>query len=133
MRSNRRQREQFGRFLDVTLDNLGISSRTVAQRLGMDDSAVSRYRNGVSLPSASVLADLARILDLDPLRLTVTAGHVPADVAGVDPYPMPTPTAQRESVRRQIERIKGLSDTDRGKLLDTYDELISKMNTEGEP
>lgn len=125
--SSRRAREQFGDWLDVTLSNAGILGRTLAEHLGIHESAVSRLRNGTSAPSAETLEGIAGYLDLDSARLAVTSGLVSSSMAGgAKPYPMPEPTAQRESVRRQITRIKGLSDETRGRLLDTYEELIAE-------
>lgn len=71
-----------------------------------------------------VLAKMAEVFRVDPLRLAVTAGQIPGNVAGVDPLPMPTPTAQRESARLQIARIKGVTQATRRKLLAAYEEII---------
>lgn len=45
------------------------------------------------------------------------------ELAGVEPLPLPEPTAYRKAVKSQILAIKGLTKRERQKLLDTYDEL----------
>lgn len=130
MRGERQRHNQFAPWLDITLDNLGIAGRTLAEDLGVHDSTVSRWRFGGSVPNAQLITALAERLDLNPLRLLVTAGHVSPQVAGVKPYGVPKPTAQRESVRRQISHIRGLSDNARSKLLTTYDELVAQADKE---
>lgn len=128
--TRRSQRSTFGEWLDITLSNRRMTNRMLADEIGVSDATVSRWRSGLSAPAnMDAIADIARILDLDALRLAVTAGIISARVAHVEAYPTPEPTAQRESVRRQIARIKGLSDEGRRKLMDTYDALV---NTESE-
>lgn len=125
-RHNREARMSFGEWLDTTLDNEGIASRVIAEWAEVDDSTVSRWRAGASLPSMQAIASIARLLNLDWQRLAVTASVLPSEVAGpnIEPYPMPKPTAKRQSVKRQIARIKGLSPEGRDRLLETYDELM---------
>jgi transcriptional regulator with XRE-family HTH domain len=112
----------FGEWLDVTLSNKGIRGRTLAEAIGVHDSAVSRWRSGVGGPTAESIEPMAELLGVDALRLSVTAGLVPAAVAGVEPLPVPEPTAQRESVKRQIARIRGITDKERRLLLQTYED-----------
>lgn len=119
----------FGAWLDVTLSNKRLRGRDVARAIGVHDSAVSRWRAGRGVPTMSVCTRLAEFLKVDPLRLAVTAGHIPSEIAGADPLPMPQPTAARESVRQQLRAIKGLSDGSRDRLIETYERLI----TEEEP
>jgi transcriptional regulator with XRE-family HTH domain len=123
---DRRARNKFGEWLDVTMSNKRMMGRTLAEAAGVHDSAVSRWRSGAGVPGAETLARIAEALGVDPLRLAVTAGQIPEKVAGVAPLPTPEPTAQRESVRRQIASIKGLTERSRGKLLRAYDETIAE-------
>lgn len=120
--SARKSKNQFGEWLDITLSNLGIMGRTLAEAAGVHDSAVSRWRSGVGGPTAESIEPMAELLGVDALRLSVTAGLVPANVAGVEPLPMPEPTAQRESVKRQLARIRGVTDQERRLLLQTYED-----------
>lgn len=119
----------FGVWLDVMLSNRGITGRTLAEKAGVHDSAVSRWRSGSGKPSVEALAAIAEVLGVDPLRLAVTAGRVPEKVAGVPPLPAPEPTARRESVRDQLARIKGLTANDKQTLMETYEELTREGET----
>lgn len=123
-RHNKEARQRFGEWLDITLDNRGIQGRTLAEQTGVDDSTVSRWRAGASLPSMDIIVRMAAFLGLNWQRLALTATLIPQDtVPDLEPYPMPQPTARRESVKRQIARIRGLSDVGRDRLLATYDEV----------
>jgi transcriptional regulator with XRE-family HTH domain len=113
----------FGAWLDATLSNKRIMSRTLAESVGVHDSAVSRWRAGAGLPTAEAVQGIARVLDVDPLRLMVTAGLVPERVAGVKPLPAPEPTARRERVRKQLGKVKGLTDKERSALLEAYEDI----------
>lgn len=123
-----RSSPDFGEWLDITLSNRGIQGRGLAERLGVNDATVSRWRSGKSVPSLEIVRAIAEVLELDAPRLALTAGVVPLELVGpgIEPYPMPEPTARRESVRRQIARIHGLSDEGRNKLLQTYDEITDE-------
>lgn len=122
---------EFAEWLDITLDNREMSGRSLAEAMGVADAAISRWRTGASSPSRDNILKMAEVLDLDAARLAVTAGVIPPEFApGVAPYDVPEPTAQRESVRRQIARIKGLSDDGKKALLSTYDRLIMESSEE---
>lgn len=106
--------------------NEKISGRELAQQVGVNDSVVSRWRSGQGSPGMESCAALARALGVDPLRLAVTAGVMSADMAGVEPLPMPPATALRERVREQIEQIKGLTQASRDALLVAFDESMEE-------
>lgn len=120
----------FGEWLDVTLSNQEIMGRTLAEKVGVHDSAVSRWRAGTAIPSMEVVTKIADVLEVDPLRLAVTAGLVPSRVAGVDPFHVPPPTERRESVKRQLKRIRGVSNATRQRLLQAYEDTILEEGEE---
>lgn len=113
----------FGRWLDLTMSNRSIKGRALARALKVNESAVSRWRAGKGVPSMDSCLRLGKYLDVEPIRLAVTAGLIDGELAGVDPLPLPEPTAYRKAVKEQILAIKGLTKRERQKLLDTYDEL----------
>lgn len=116
--------ETFGRWLDLTMENRGIKGRTLAKRLKVHDSAVSRWRRGLGTPTLDTTMKLAKLLSVDPLRLTVTAGLMDGDLVGVSPLPMPEPTAQRAAVKKQLGGIRGLTAEERKRLMGAYDDMI---------
>lgn len=106
--------------------NAQISGRQLAQQAGVNESVVSRWRSGQSMPGLDSCASLAEALGVEPLRLAVTAGVVDQRMAGVEPLPMPPATAMRERVRSQIAEIRGLTDKSRQALLEAFDDSTGK-------
>lgn len=115
----------FARWLDLTMENSGITGASLAKRLGVTDAAVSRWRNGAGNPRLDTTLKLAKILGVDPLRLAVTAGHMDGPVIGITPLPMPEPTRRRARVHAGLARIPGLTAKERRRLMEVYDEEIS--------
>lgn len=117
-----RTRNDFGEWLDLTLSNKGVSGRTLAEVAGVHESAVSRWRSGAAAPAMESIERMATVLDVEPLRLAVTAGIISASVAGVEPLPMPEATARRESVRRQLANLRGVTERERKELMRVYED-----------
>jgi len=115
--------EAFGHWLDLTMSNRDIKGRTLARAMKVHESAVSRWRAGNGVPSMDTCLRLGKYLHVEPIRLAVTAGLLDGELAGVQPLPMPEPTAYRAAVKKQIQAIKGLTQRERQRLLDTYDEM----------
>lgn len=126
MPSRRGRTEAFGEWLDVTMSNKGIMGRMLAEATGVHDSAVSRWRSGMAVPSMDSIERMAPLLGVEALRLAVTAGVISASVAGVEPLPMPEATARRESVRRQLANIRGVTEKERRLLMQTYEDNRSE-------
>lgn len=120
---NRTGPEAFGHWLDLTMSNRDIKGRELARALKVHESAVSRWRAGNGVPSMDSCLRLGKFLKVEPIRLAVTAGLMDGELVGVDPLPLPEPTAYRKAVKRQISAIKGLTRDERQKLLDAYDEM----------
>lgn len=115
--------EAFGRWLDLTMANRDIKGRALAKALKVHESAVSRWRAGNGVPSMDSCLRLAKFLHVEPIRLAVTAGLMDSELAGVEPLPCPEPTAHRNAVKEQINKIRGLTAAERQRLIDAYDEL----------
>jgi len=105
------------------MSNQHMSGRDVAVKVGVHDSAVSRWRRGLGAPNMEAMAALANMFNVEPLSLAVLAGLVSEKVAGVPPAPMPEPVAQREEVRARLLDMPGLTMDERQSLLERYDEL----------
>lgn len=50
-------------------EELGISQKELAQRLGVSNSRVSNWEQGINRPDANVLADICRTLNVSPSDL----------------------------------------------------------------
>lgn len=107
----------------MTMANRDIKGRTLAKKLDVHDSAVSRWRSCQGVPTLDTTMKLGRLLDVDPLRLAVTAGHMDGDMIGVKPLPLPEPTAQRLAVKAQLMKVRGLTPQERQRILDLYDQM----------
>lgn len=118
--SSRGSAETFGRWLDLTMGNQGIKGRTLARKLRVHDSAVSRWRSGQGAPAMDTCVKLAKLLDVDPIRLAVTAGLMDGDLVEVEALPLPEPTAQRRAVRGQLEKLR-LPPRERDQLIEFYE------------
>lgn len=118
-----KEARRFSNWLDVTLENLHLSGHMVSEAVGVNDSAVSRWRNGSSAPSLDNISKLAELLDLEPLRLAVTAGQLSAQLAGALPYPTPVPYVRQQAVKEQLGQVRGLQPEERTRLIDLYNEM----------
>lgn len=47
------------------IKNSGFKQKDLAKILSIDDSTMSRYIKGITLPSIDIVANLCKILDLD--------------------------------------------------------------------
>ena len=118
--------EYFGRWLDLTMANRNIKGRTLAKRVNVHDSAVSRWRSGTGVPALPTLQLLAKALGVDAVRLAVTAGLLDESLVGQSPLPMPEPTAQRALVKEQLSKIRGLLPEERQALINYYDDGLEQ-------
>lgn len=118
--------DRFAQWLNLTMENRGIKATTLARKLKITDSAVSRWRSGTGVPSMDAALRLGKILGVDPARLAVTAGLMDGEIANIAPLPMPEPTARRKRVKEQLNKIKGLTARERQHLLDAYDERMDE-------
>jgi transcriptional regulator with XRE-family HTH domain len=114
----------FGRWLDTTMDNKGIQGKELAERLGVSDGAVSKWRGGQSVPSQDKLHPLAEILDVDPLRLMATAGVHGLLESGVIPLPLPKANRRRERAREELRKIRHLDRYEREAMIEAYDRIV---------
>ena len=92
-----------GRWLDTTMANRGLTNRALAKEVHVHESAVHNWRKGKNIPQMSTLQAIARILDVDPVRLAVTAGLWDPDIA--QPLPTPEPVAKRAKARRRAQEL----------------------------
>lgn len=127
----RPEREYFAEWLSRTLAERGIAGGEIARALGVNDSAISRWRNGKASPGLDSVMSMAEYLDVDPIALAVTAGLMDTRRTGVDRLPLPENTRTRGLVMEQIMSIRGLTNSEKEGLLDTYARLSKEPATEG--
>lgn len=114
---------EFGRWLDITMGNRKMSGSELAQKLGVIDSTVSRWRRSQGVPTIENCMAIAEIFEVDPLRLAVTAGLLEARLVNAEPLPIPEEVEDRDLARQHIMKIPGLTGESRRRLLETFDQM----------
>lgn len=115
----RRDREYFAEWLSRTLAERDIAGGEVARALEVNDSAISRWKNGKATPGLDSVMKLAEFLDVNPIALAVTVGLMEEDKVGVPRLELPKETRLLEYVEDQINKIRGLDTETRNALIRT--------------
>lgn len=71
--------EEFGRWLSERMDEVPVSQAALARKADVNQSLISRYRSGVTVPDPVTIRKLADALDADYEAMMVVAGHLPGD------------------------------------------------------
>lgn len=101
----------------------GVSGGDIAKALDVNDSAISRWKNGKATPGLDSVFKLAKYFDVPGVALAVTAGLMTEGEAGTARLPLPEKNRSVELAEQHIlDRIPGLSDEDREALLNTLHE-----------
>lgn len=123
---SRRNRKYFAEWLDRIMTERAISGGMIAKEVGVNDSAVSRWRNGKGSPGLDSIMKLAATLDVDPIRLAVTAGLMTDKEVGVAQLPLPEPTKAVRKAKESIMKIPGITEEDRKILVRTLAERYDR-------
>jgi transcriptional regulator with XRE-family HTH domain len=121
----RRDREYFAEWLSRTLAEREIAGGEVAKALGVNDSAISRWKNGKASPGLDSVMSLAEYLSVDPIALAVTAGLMDERKVGVQRLELPKETRMLGYIEEQIMKIRGLDDETRKALISTARERFT--------
>lgn len=124
----RRDKEYFAEWLSRTLAEREIAGGEVARALGVNDSAISRWRNGKATPGLDSVMELAEFLGVEPVALAVTAGLMDAKRVGVAKLPLPEDTKRRGLIKDQIMSIRGLTSMEKSALMDEYEKITGGKN-----
>ena len=123
------QTPYFAVWLSRTLRDSGLSGRQLAEKIGVNEAAVSRYKAGTRKPTIEVVARMAEALGVDPMRLAVTADVVPISMAnGVEPLPLP-PSDTYADLREALAKLPGITEDMAARLLCAFAEGV---DAEGE-
>ena len=113
----RRDREYFAEWLSRTLAERDIAGGEVARALGVNDSAISRWKNGKATPGLDSVMKLAEFLDVNPIALAVTVGLMEEEKVGVPRLELPKETRMLGYIEEQINKIRGLDNETRSALI----------------
>jgi transcriptional regulator with XRE-family HTH domain len=125
-----RDREYFAEWLTRTLAERDIAGGEVAKALEVNDSAISRWKNGKASPGLDSVMKLADFLDVNPVALAVTAGLMDEKSVGVPKLPLPKETRMLSYIEEQIMKIRGLDDETRKALIMTARKQYEKETDE---
>lgn len=114
-----KDREYFAEWLTRTLTERDIAGGEVARALDVNDSAISRWKNGKASPGLDSVMKLAEYLDVNPVALAVTAGLMDENKVGVSRLELPRETKMMGYVEDQIMKIRGLDNETRKALIET--------------
>jgi transcriptional regulator with XRE-family HTH domain len=67
----------FDRTVSVRREEVGLSQKELADRLGVSQQTVSRWESGTAIPQPERLSALAKLLDMEEERLLGYAGYLP--------------------------------------------------------
>lgn len=122
MANAKHNRRTFSRWLDITMDNEGLTGAELARRSNLDEGSISRWRHGRGRPGLESCERLADALDVDPRRLAVTAGLLTERMAGAPPLPIPPATALVARVRHKLEELPGVTSASVEEMLKVFEQ-----------
>jgi transcriptional regulator with XRE-family HTH domain len=73
------QRRRFAQALQRAREECGLSQQQIAQALGVSQASVSQWLLGQTAPRADRVAELERVLRVEPDTFAQLLGHVVAD------------------------------------------------------
>jgi transcriptional regulator with XRE-family HTH domain len=111
----------FGAYLTRAMDAARLSIADLERQTGINNSLISKWRLGRTVPSMENLRLLAPALHVPPMDLFVRAGHVMPEEAGLTSMPDP-PEPHPLTAEEVIRADPYLSD-------DKKDAFIALLNT----
>ena len=99
------QRRDIGEFIREQRKLAELSVRKLADRAGVSNPYLSQIERGLRKPSAEILQQLAKALELSAETMYVQAGMLDADAA---PRPVDVPTAIRNAEELTEEQRRAL-------------------------
>jgi len=73
---------EFGQVLKKLRKDAGVAQRTLAEKVGVNFTYLSKIENGVMAPpSEGTLVKIAKAIDCDPYDLIIAARKIPKDFA----------------------------------------------------
>lgn len=60
---------EIGKRIRKYRENLGLSQKELAEKIGVSNSRISNWEKGINRPDADILADLCRALKVSPSNL----------------------------------------------------------------
>lgn len=120
--------QDFGDYLKRAMDAAGLSIADLKRLTGISDSVISKWRNGLTIPSVENLRLVAPALGMTTRDLVVAAGHMTPDEVGLaEPPEPPKPPARLATLQDDINAQPNLSDSDKRLMIDLYERLLAQV------
>src|SRR5262245_16050838 len=110
----------------------GMRNQDLADPLEVDESTVSRWRNGYSTPRSDLIPKIAQLMGVEVLRLMATSGHLTSEVAAqLDVQLLPVPETStnghvRDQAEKKLRQIPGITNRTLRAMMETYDRLAAE-------
>ena len=99
---------KIGKFIAECRKAKGLTQASLAEKLGITDRAVSKWENGKSLPDASIMLELCKLLEIDVNEL-LTGEHVTMEnyknKAEANLLEMSAKVEQKDKLLLKVEKI----------------------------
>lgn len=115
------KKQAFSERLSSLINRLDLNDAELSRRSGLPKNTISRYRNAESLPDASHLFSVARVLDVNPEWL-ITGDGTPVRSKG---------EMVRGEHKKLIDLFNGLDDDARDFLMNVAAFLWSRPSSQG--
>lgn len=103
-------RSRFAEWLDVSMDNEGMSKRELGQQIGMDSSNITHWVKGRSTPTPPTITKIAQVFGVPPVQLLVTARpeEFPEEVYG-PPLEVPYDRTANRKAQELLDQLSQLT------------------------
>lgn len=115
---------EFSQWLTAAMEEQDVQAVELAALLGVTEGAVSRWKNGQSVPKNGTMRDLARIFQVDLLQLMALANVPGVRESGIPPLGFTTPAQRQESVREELDGMGALTPKERVAMLSAYERYL---------
>lgn len=116
---NESKHSDLGEFIRQQRERANLSLRRLAEKAGISNPYLSQIERGIRRPSAQILKNLSRALEISANSLYSKAGLIDEDLAPIGVY-------------EAIEADDRLAPDQKKVLLDMYRALVRKPDTEQE-
>lgn len=120
LRGRVRDTDTFGGRLSRIRDARGLSTATLARRVGVRQKTIEQWENDRSEPGVERLSLLAGVLDVNVIWLLHGVGDAPADEIGPDPL---------AAITVQLERLKRMHE-DTGRIIERIQRELTRLEDE---
>jgi transcriptional regulator with XRE-family HTH domain len=118
------QNRGFSEWLEQAMNEQGVQGNDLAELLDVSEGAISRWRNGDSLPNNGRMRELARIFQVDLLQLMSLANIPGIRESGVPPLGFFSNQQHQDNIRDEMGSLGTMNDHEREAMLNAYERYL---------